>query len=172
MDQEWKESIEVETMSSFDKAFTLLLGHEGSYSNHPNDPGGETMWGVTKAVAIENGYTGPMADMSVNVAKMIYRKKYWLDTFDELPYPVAFNLFDAAVNSGVGQAVRWLQRSLGVADDGKFGPVTLAAAKVADPMTLIAKFNAKRLLFITNLSTWPTFGKGWTRRIASNLEVE
>lgn len=156
-------------MNNFDKAFTSLLGHEGGYSNHQNDPGGETMWGITVAVARENGYTGPMRDMSQNVAKMIYRKKYWLDVFDELPYQVAFNLFDAAVNSGTGQAVRWLQRSVGVADDGKLGPVTLAAAKSADPLALALKINAERLMFMTNLSVWPSFSRGWARRIAANL---
>lgn len=158
-------------MSNFDAAFTALLGHEGGYSNHPDDPGGETMWGITKVVARENGYTGPMRDMSANVARMIYRKKYWLDVFDELPYAVAFNVFDAAVNSGVGQAVRWLQRSVGVADDGRLGPITMGAVKGVDPTILVMRFNAQRLRFMTNLSTWPTFGKGWARRIAANLEV-
>lgn len=155
---------------NFDRAFDVLLRKEGGYSNHPDDPGGETMWGITKAVARENGYTGPMRDMSQNVAKMIYRKKYWLDAFDELPYPVAFNLFDASVNSGTGQSVRWLQRSLGVADDGKLGPITMAAALAADPLALVLKINAERLMFMTNLSIWTSFGRGWARRIAENLK--
>lgn len=157
-------------MSNFERAFTELLGHEGGYTNNPADPGGETNWGITVAVARENGYIGTMKDMDQSVAKAIYAKKYWLDAFDRLPYPVAFQVFDAAVNSGVGQAVRWLQRSVGVADDGKLGPVTLAAVTTTDPLKLVLLFNAERLMFMTNLSTWSSFGKGWARRVANNLK--
>ena len=156
-------------MSNFERAFVELLGHEGGYSNNPRDPGGETMWGVTIAVARENGYEGPMRAMPVDVAKAIYLKRYWLPSFEALPYPVAFQIFDAAVNSGVEQAVRWLQRALEIADDGKFGPITLKAAQAADPLKLVLAFNAARLMFMTQLSTWPAFGKGWARRIAANL---
>lgn len=157
-------------MSNFDQAFTELLGHEGGYSNNPADPGGETNWGVTVAVARENGYVGPMKDMDQSVAKTIYSRKYWLPAFDQLPYQVAFQVFDAAVNSGVGQAVRWLQRTVGTADDGKLGPITLAAAKEVDPLKLVLLFNAERLMFMTNLSTWSSFSKGWARRVAINLK--
>lgn len=157
-------------MSNFDQAFTELLGHEGGYSNNPADPGGETNWGVTVAVARENGYVGPMKDMDQSVAKTIYSRKYWLPAFDQLPYSVAFQVFDAAVNSGVGQAVRWLQRTVGTADDGKLGPITMAAVKEADPLKLVLLFNAERLTFMTNLSTWPSFSKGWARRVATNLK--
>jgi lysozyme family protein len=156
-------------MSNFDKAFTDLIGNEGSYSNNPNDPGGETNWGITVAVARANGYTGAMQDMTMIYAKTIYAQAYWLSAFDTLAYPVAFQLFDAAVNSGLSQAVRWLQRALGVADDGIFGSITLAAAQAMDPLKLVLLFNASRLNFMTQLSTWPTFGKGWARRIANNL---
>lgn len=157
-------------MTNFDQAFTDLLGHEGGYTNRPNDPGGETNWGITIAVAREHGYIGSMKDLDQSVAKQIYAKQYWLPAFDQLPYPIAFQVFDAAVNSGVGQAVRWLQRSIGVADDGKLGPVTLQAIQQADPLKLVLLFNAERLLFMTNLSTWGSFGKGWARRVATNLK--
>lgn len=157
-------------MIHFDRAFADLIGHEGGYSNHPSDLGGETMWGITVAVARENGYTKEMRNMPIDVAKAIYRRKYWLAGFDELPYPVAFQVFDAAVNSGVGQSVRWLQRAIGVADDGKLGPVTLFAAQTRDPLKLVLLFNAERLIFMTNLSVWPNFGRGWARRVAENLK--
>jgi lysozyme family protein len=156
-------------MSNFDKAFTDLIGNEGGYSNNPNDPGGETNWGITVAVARANGYTGAMQDMTMSYAKTIYAQAYWLSAFDTLSYPVAFQLFDAAVNSGLSQAVRWLQRALGVSDDGIFGSITLAAAQAMDPLKLLLLFNANRLNFMTQLSTWPTFSKGWARRIANNL---
>jgi lysozyme family protein len=156
-------------MSYFDKAFAELIDNEGGYSNNPNDPGGETNWGITVAVARAHGYTGAMQDMTINYAKTIYAQAYWLSAFDTLAYPVAFQLFDASVNSGLSQVVRWLQRALGVSDDGIFGNITLAAAQAMDPLKLVLLFNANRLNFMTQLSTWPTFGKGWARRIANNL---
>lgn len=154
---------------NFDTAFHKLLGHEGGYSNHPQDPGGETNWGVTVAIALENGYQGSMRDLPLDVAKAIYRKRYWdAVRADELPASVRYPMFDAAVNSGPGQAIRWLQRALGVADDGKLGPITLAAAAQAPDLS--RKLLGQRLEFMTNLSTWPAFGKGWARRIAALLQ--
>lgn len=154
----------------FDTAFTKLLGHEGGYVNHPNDPGGETNWGITKAVAREFGYTGSMRDLPRDTAKRIYRVKYW-DTVkaDEMPDAVRYPLFDAAVNSGVGQAARWLQRALCVADDGKIGAITIGRAKNCDDVATAATMIGYRLQFMTDLSTWPSFGKGWARRIAALL---
>ncbi len=156
---------------NFDRAFTLLLGHEGGFVDHPDDPGGATNWGVTERVARANGYTGHMRDLPQDTAKAIYRKLYWdAVAADSLPAPVRYAMFDAAVNSGVGQAVRWLQRALGVADDGRLGPITLAAARQADPHVLARQLLAQRLRFMTQLSTWPTFGRGWARRIADLME--
>jgi len=153
----------------FDTAFERLIGHEGGYSFHPSDPGGETMWGVTARVARANGYTGDMRSLPVEAAKAIYRRLYWdAVKADQLPSSVRFDVFDAAVNSGVGQAAKWLQRAAGVADDGVIGPATLAAAAGAGP-TLAPRFNGYRLQFMADLPTWPSFGRGWARRIASNL---
>lgn len=156
---------------NFDTAFTKLLGHEGAYSNHPNDPGGETMWGVTIAVARANGYTGAMRNMPVAVAKAIYRKEYWDRTkCDQLPAEVRFDVFDMAVNSGVGFAARTLQKAVGAVVDGVIGPNTIKAASVTDPARLVARINGHRLELMAGLPTWPTFGKGWARRIAANLQ--
>ena len=154
---------------NFERAFTDLIGNEGGYSNNPNDPGGETMYGITVAVARRNGYMGQMKDMSLNMAKIIYRYEYWNDAFDQLPYPVAFQLFDAAVNSGPNTAAKWMQRALGVVVDGKIGPKTIEAAKAIDALKLVMLFNAARLEFMTGLPAWLSFGKGWARRIAGNL---
>lgn len=154
---------------NFDQAFERLLGHEGDYSNDPKDPGGETMWGVTIAVARANGYAGPMRDLPQDVAKAIYRKNYWTPIrADELPDSVRFDVFDAAVNSGVSQSAKWLQRAVGANPDGVIGAVTVGAARAAGPM-IAAHFNGYRLQFYTDLDTWPKFGKGWARRVASNL---
>lgn len=156
---------------NFDQAFTKLLGHEGAYVNHPNDPGGETMWGVTIAVAREYGYAGSMKDLPQDLARKIYRASYWDKVYaDDLPPAVRYAVFDAAVNSGTGQAARWLQRALGVADDGKIGAITIAHARQADPEVLKAKILAQRLRFMTSLTGWPSFSRGWARRIADLME--
>ena len=157
---------------NFDTAFHELLGHEGGYSNHPNDPGGETMWGVTKAVAQQHGYTGPMKDLPVETAKQIYRKAYWdAVRAEELPDLIRYAVFDAAVNSGPGTAIRWLQQSVGATPDGVLGPKTLAAIKEVNPDGILRRMLSKRLTAMTNMSGWPSFSKGWARRIASLLEA-
>lgn len=155
---------------NFDQAFDRLIGHEGGYSNHPNDPGGETMWGVTATVARASGYHGPMRDLPREIAKRIYRKSYWEPVrADDLPAALRFHVFDAAVNSGVRQAVLWLQRTVGSKADGLIGPRTIAAANAADGARSAAVYCGVRLQFMTDLKTWPSFGRGWARRIASNL---
>lgn len=156
---------------NFDQAFDALIGFEGGYSNNPADPGGATNWGVTSKVAYANGYTGDMRDYPRDTAKAVYRAKYWdAVQADQLPEDVRYSVFDAAVNSGVHQAIQWLQQAVKVGDDGAMGPVTLTAAQSADGGKLSANFNGERLDFMTNLPTWSTFGKGWARRVAANLK--
>jgi lysozyme family protein len=155
---------------NFDQAFHLLLGHEGGFVDHPNDPGGATRWGVTERVARQNGYTGPMRELPVEVAKDIYRRQYWAAIrADELPCLLRYPVFDGAVNSGVGQSIRWLQRALGVADDGRIGPITIGAAQRAEPGDVLRRMLAQRLRFMADLSTWQSFGRGWARRISDLL---
>ncbi len=156
---------------NFDQAFDELLGHEGGYVNHPSDPGGETMWGVTRKVASQEGYAGSMRHFTREAAKDIYRRRYWDAVMaDRLPEAVRYTVFDAAVNSGPSQAIRWLQRALDVGEDGKLGPLTLDAINKAPGLRLGVMFNAERLDFMTSLPTWAAFGRGWARRIASNLK--
>lgn len=157
---------------NFSEALQHVLKHEGGYIDHPDDPGGETNFGITVAVARENGYLGDMRTIPMSVVESIYKRKYWDKVrADEMPESVRFALFDYAVNSGSGAAIRALQRVLGVADDGVIGPMTLAAAK-AQSAGLGARLNGYRLKFMTELKIWPTFGKGWARRIADNLMAE
>jgi lysozyme family protein len=154
---------------NFDDSFTRLLGVERGYSNNPADPGGETMWGVTVAVARAHGYEGAMKDMPQDFAKSIYAASYWAPIkADQLPDAIRFDIFDAAVNSGTNQAVRWMQQALNVGADGVVGPATLSAA-AANP-DIAAKFNGFRLDAMTNMASWTSFGKGWARRIAKNLK--
>lgn len=146
------------------------MRHEGAYSNHPNDPGGATMWGITEAVARKHGYAGDMRKLPRETAKAIYRESYWSAArADEFHPSIAFQVFDAAVNHGTGNAIRLLQRAVNVIDDGIVGPATLAAVQLADPADVLMRFNAERLDFYTGLGTWQSFGRGWARRVAGNL---
>lgn len=153
---------------NFDTAFEQLISHEGGYVFDARDPGGETKFGISKR-------TYPTLDirnLTLADAKAIYLRDFWQRAqCDKLHPDLAFDVFDASVNSGVGQAIRWLQRSAGVADDGVVGPLTLAAIQRLDDTSAIrARFSGHRLDFMTRLSTFDVFGKGWARRIATNLQ--
>ncbi|WP_448761058.1 putative peptidoglycan-binding domain-containing protein, partial [Acinetobacter tandoii] len=82
---------------------------------------------------------------------------------------IGFQMFDAAVNHGIGNAIRILQRAVGVADDGAIGKITLGAINEKSIDDVLVLFNAERLEFYAKLQTFQTFGRGWTRRVASNL---
>lgn len=153
---------------SFDKIIDRVLGHEGGYVNDPRDPGGETKFGISKRAY-------PAVDIKAltrEAAVDIYRRDYWVRIRGaELPFGVAFQVLDAAINHGVGNAVRWLQRAAGVADDGLVGPLTLAAVRRADIRDLLDLFTAERLDFYTRLDGFDAFGRGWVRRSAANLRL-
>ena len=154
---------------NFDKAFHELLGHEGGYSTHSDDPGGATMWGVTERVARANGYKGSMKELPVEKAKEIYRKDYWdAVQADILPDELRYTIFDAAVNSGPVQAIKWLQACLNVEQVGVLGPKTKAALSV-NTKPLKAKYLGIRLMFMTDLKNWKSFNRGWAKRIATLL---
>lgn len=165
-------------MSLFPQFIDRVLAHEGGFTDHRADPGNwtggavgkgalrGTKWGISAA-------SYPSLDIRAltrEQAKSIYFRDFWeRSCADELPAPVAFQALDAAINHGIGNAVRWVQRAAGVADDGKVGPRTLEAVHAADPNDLLMRFNAERLDFYTRLAAWPTFGQGWARRVAQNL---
>ena len=157
-------------MSVFDIIFERLMLHEDGYVNHPNDPGGETMWGVTKRVAQAHGYHGSMRKLPKALAKQITEKSYYKAVKgDQLDRLIAWQLTDAAYNHGNRQAVKFLQRAVGVTADGLIGPRTLAATAEMDKNDVVLLFNAERIEFNTGLRGWISFGKGWARRVAGNL---
>jgi lysozyme family protein len=151
---------------NFDMAFDRLMGHEGGYTLGRGDPGGETNWGISKR-------SYPNVDIRTltrDGAKVIYYRDFWQKIHaDEMYDGVAFQALDFAINSGISVAIMKLQRAVGVADDGYWGPVTMAATAAMSESDIIMRFTAERLDFWTSLSTWPTFGKGWARRAAQNL---
>ncbi len=153
-------------MSQFDKLIDRVLSHEGGYSNDPQDPGGETQWGISKRAHPDVNIKALTRAQAID----IYRADYW-DKIkgDQLPAGIAFQVLDAAVNHGVRVASRWLQDSVGVAADGIIGPVTLEAVRRADTAETVLLFNATRLEFYTDITTFARFGRGWVRRVAKNL---
>ena len=153
-------------MSTFLALIDRVLSHEGGYVNNPRDPGGETKYGIAK-----RSYPGvDIRSLTRQDAIAIYERDFRRRVQgDKLPRPFVFQALDAAVNHGIGNAVRWMQRAAGVADDGVIGPVTLAAVARQEPADLVLNFNAERLEFYAKLQTFDHFGRGWTRRVAANL---
>ena len=153
-------------MSTFDDFIPRVLLAEGGYVNDPADRGGETKYGISK-----RSYPSvDILNLTRDAAVAIYRRDFWDAVHgEELPRGFAFQALDAAINNGVGNAIRWMQRAAGVADDGHFGPVTLAAVLRQQPCDLLLIFHAERLEFYAKLTTFNRFGAGWIRRDAQNL---
>lgn len=160
-------------MDDFQKALSLVLPEEGGFSNHPKDPGGATMKGVTQKVY--DAYRGrkklpvqTVRKISENELEEIYRNSYWLlAKCPSLPSGVNYVVFDGAVNSGVSQSIKWLQRAVGTNPDGVIGPTTIAAVNAYEsPSRLIDSICDQRLKFLKALKTWKTFGKGWEARVS------
>lgn len=151
---------------NFPKLIDRVLGHEGGYVNDPRDPGGETKWGISK-----RSYPHlDIKNLTREGAIAIYRRDFWDKAkLGQFTLAAAYQFLDGAVNSGIGQASRWLQRSVGVADDGVIGPATLAAMKATDNNDILLRFLGQRLMFMTDLKNWPAHGRGWARRIARLL---
>lgn len=168
---------------NFDQCLAHVLKYEGGYANHPSDPGGATMKGVTQAVY--NGYRKRLGQAAADVRNItdaelraIYRRQYWeVIKGDDLPSGVDMVVFDGAVNSGPSQSAKWLQRALNdmgasLKDDGIIGLATLNAMGSAnDHNSVINKVCDKRLDMLRRLKTWPTFGKGWSNRVADVRSV-
>lgn len=149
----------------FNKFIERILSHEGGYVNDPRDPGGETQWGISK-----RSYPGvDIKSLTRPQAIEIYRRDFWEPLVGWMPPQVAFQALDAAVNSGMSNAIRWLQRAVGVADDGVVGNATRQALSEADPNDVTLRFLGERLDFMTRLKGWDSYGKGWARRLAQNL---
>lgn len=160
---------------NFEAALVSTLKHEGFWANHPKDPGGATMQGVTlKTYSDWLGRPASKEELRKipgEHLKTIYKTRYWdAVRADELPAGVDYVVFDMAVNSGPGRAAKTLQMAVGVTPDGAIGPKTLAAVKAHDPAELIVTYQRNRENFLKALSTFPTFGDGWISRVDSVRE--
>jgi len=159
------------TASTYDEALRRVLAHEGGYTSHPSDPGGPTNWGITihdaRAYWRPNATAADVQAMPLMVAQEIYRTKYAAPLrYNDLPAGVDFAVLDYGINSGIGRAAKVLQRLVGVEVDGGIGEQTLACTRARDPKVLVAAICDERLAFLQGLKTWPTFGRGWGRRVA------
>jgi lysozyme family protein len=163
--------------SNFEASLAKLLVHEGGYVNHPSDPGGMTNLGVTARVWEE--WVGHPVDekqmkaLTPEIVAPLYKKKYWdACRADDLVSGLDYCVFDVAVNSGVGRAIKLLQQTVGATPDGGYGSITAALVKEAekDPEKIISLFSSRRLEFLESLKAFPTFGKGWSRRVAEVKE--
>ena len=161
---------------NYDKCLKAILHHEGGYVNHPKDPGGETNLGVTKRVYEEFGGAKDMKDLTVEDVAPIYKKGYW-DKMkgDDLPSGLDLCVFDFGVNAGPGRSAKYLQTMIGTVADGGIGPNTLkAVANYVEEVGLeqaVENFQEARQGYYEKLSTFDTFGKGWTRRVTETTEL-
>lgn len=150
----------------FDVAFAGIIGVEGGYVDDPHDPGRATNFGIS-------AHAHPGLDikgMTIEKAKAIYLAEYWTPLKIEKLHPtVAYELFDFAVNSGVSQAVKCLQKVVGTNPDGIVGYETTTRTAFAvhkqGADAVSAAFMAERLRFLRSLPTWPRYARGWTARV-------
>lgn len=162
------------TYEGFLTGVTLVF--EGGNDDDPRDPGGRTSRGIiqTEYDSYRDGLKLPRRDVwKADQAEVldIYKTKYAMTShYGDLPAGLDGAVFDGSVNSGLSQSVKWLQRVLGIADDGKFGPMTLNTAMAVlrgDVAAKVQAYCARRLTMLEGLKTWLTFGKGWARRVAA-----
>lgn len=159
---------------NFDACLAKVLKHEGGFVNHPADPGGMTNLGVTKKV-YEEWVGHPvneriMRSLTPQHVKALYKANYW-DAVrgDDLPLGLDLCVFDFAVNAGVSRAARYLQLMTGSASDGKIGPNSLRQlqqyVRTHSLIHSIVRYQELRDAYYRKLKTFPTFGKGWLRRV-------
>jgi lysozyme family protein len=155
---------------NWERALAAVLHHEGGYVNHPSDPGGITNHGCTKATW-EKWCGRPVTEQDMRALQPsdvapLYKERYWDKVrADDLPAGVDYVVFDTAINSGPGRAAKLLQEAIGATPDGAIGPMTLKAVAATPASDVINKFQDNRLVYLQTLPTWPTFGRGWARRV-------
>lgn len=161
---------------NFQTTTNWLLVHEGGYVNHPKDPGGATNRGVIQRTydgyRVRKGLPKQSVKMITNQEVWdIYKSQYWDPiSGDLLPAGLDYALYDFSVNSGSSRAVRFLQELLHVKVDGALGNATLAAIQGHNNIeSLIEELCTKRWEWMKTLTTFKTFGVGWTRRVMGEV---
>lgn len=154
-----------------DQKFDLAMGFtskwEGGMVNDKYDRGGKTKYGISQKahpdIDIEN--------LTPKQAREIYKKEYFDNTgASKLPLPLAMQVFDYAVNSGQGRAVKDLQKVIGVKPDGIIGDKTLDALSKSNQDEILTKYIAARgqnyQRIIQNDPTQERFKEGWYNRLS------
>ena len=159
-------------MLTFHDVFDRVIGHEAGYVNDPNDPGGETKWGISKRTYPDLN----IASLTRDDARLIYRRDFWNAVSGDRVVArgfdgVAYAMMDFAFHSGIRAAIRGMQRAVGVVDDGKWGPQSTEAALKMTEAQLIMRLTAQRLRFMVQAKGWKFYSAGWANRIAANLEL-
>lgn len=151
--------------SDFYKAVEFVLRHEGFYSNDSLDPGGETKFGISKRAYPKLDIKNLTRDEAID----IYKLDFWDKLPSELPAPIHCVLFDCAVNTGIGRAIRILQTAIKASPDGKWGRFSQFALNKMPVNDVLTKFATERIMFYSALSTFDRFGKGWVNRTISTI---
>lgn len=156
--------------SSFNQSLKFVLQSEGGNDDDPDDHGGRTSRGITQheydAWRRERNqptldvWQAPQSDIIA-----IYHDEYWEPNCDLLPVGADYMFFDMNVNAGPTHAAQLIQRALGVAADGRIGPITREAIRNADPAKLIQSFSNEKTVFYQSLHQ-PKFLRGWLNRVA------
>lgn len=155
--------------ANFDASLKHVLAHEGGFVDHPSDPGGATNKGITIGTLKSIKPLATVDDLKnitdVEVAR-IYRRYYWEPIgADRLPSGIDYAMFDFAVNSGPARAAKFLQRVVGVPEDGVIGAGTIKATLKINSRVVIQQLCGNRLAWLKTLPHWPSFKNGWTSRV-------
>lgn len=163
----------------------IVFHYEGIYSNNPNDPGGETFLGISRhyfpnwtgwkildKINKSQIYNWKINDIPKELMNEVY--KFYYENFylklhlDKLPKIIRKSVFDSSINIGKRNTIRFLQRVVGVTDDGIIGPITLKALNSIDPKLLLANFKLERIKYYTKICyknrNLEKFLLGWINR--------
>lgn len=163
----------------FDRAFERVVGHEGGFQNMHDDRGNWTtgivgegeLKGTKYGVSAMSYPKHDIENLTLEQAKVIYYSRYWLPLKPAVFSPaMQYQMFDAAVNHGIRNAVKMLQKAIGANDDGYVGAKTIVRMATVSPTQLPMLFNAERIAFYTKINTFDLYGKGWVNRVSENLK--
>lgn len=159
-------------MSAWDTSFSIVVGIEAGLSLDPKDPGNYTPAGKLKGtkygISAKSFPDEDIANLTVDRAKLLAKGRYWDPIHGDAIAPtLALLMFDSSYNQGADIATKYLQRALGIDDDGDFGPQTLAVAnRPRDVGELLVEYTTQRLLGYNRDRDIKTFGHSWFHRTA------
>ncbi len=151
--------------NTLQRAMQWIIKIEGGYVNHPNDPGGETNYGISKRQYPDLDIRALTEDQATD----IYRRDYWLaNRCHEMPQALRIAVFDGAVNHRPKANAKMLQRSVGTTPDGLIGPATIRACQLEPQDLAINAYLWRRLQLYADLagsSRYKPFLRGWISRL-------